>query len=107
MPLLDLAPSGLGVVGNLLTGVVQSAAVGIVVVLALRGLRAVREDASSRPRQVLSVVGTLILAAATMVVAVEVMNNRPEKLSGALGRWDHWILCALLGQLLASVTQRW
>ena len=107
MPLLDLATSGLGVVGDLLTGVVKDAAIGILVVLALSALRAAREDASSRPRQVLSVVATLILAAVTLGVAYELLKARTDNLTGALGRWDHWILCALLGQLLTSASQRW
>jgi hypothetical protein len=107
MPLLDLATSGLGVVGDLLTGVVKNAGIGILVVLALSALRAVREDASSRPRQALSAVATLVLAAVTLGVAYGLLKTRTGNLTGALGRWDHWILCALLGQLLGSVTQRW
>jgi hypothetical protein len=98
-------------VSDRLTGIVQNAAVGIFVVLALWALRAVSERASSRPSsypiRVLSVAGTLILAAATAYVAHAALTNRPNSLIGALGRWDHWILCALLGQLLASVAERW
>jgi hypothetical protein len=67
----------------------------------------VREHASSRPRRILSVVGTLILAAATLHAADGVMRHRTDTLTGALGRWDHWILCALLGQLLRLVAPRW
>jgi hypothetical protein len=103
MPLLDLAT----LVGDQLAGVVKDAAIGTLVVLALTALRAVREDASSRLHQVLSVVGTVVLAAVTLGVAYELLKARTDNLTGALGRWDHWILCALLGQLLTSVSQRW
>jgi hypothetical protein len=107
MPSLDLVTTTLDVLGPQLAGVVLNAAVGIVVVLGLRALRDAREEPSSRLRRVLSVVGTLVVAVAAFAVLADVLKNRADTLTGALGRWNHWILCALVGQLLVLVAQRW
>src|SRR5262249_17412317 len=62
---------------------------------------------STRLRRVLALVGPLVVAVAAFAVLDRVMKNPADTLTGALGRWDHWILCALVGQLLVLVEQRW
>jgi len=89
------------------SGLVMNVAVGALVVLTLRGLRAVREQPSTRLRRALAVVGTVAVALTAFGFLDRVLKHRANTLTEALGRWDYWILCALLGQLLDLVTHRW
>src|SRR5262245_14521496 len=107
MPSLDLVTTTVGVLGTQLAGVVLNAAVGGVVVLGLHALRDAHEHPTTRLRRVLAVAGHLVIAVVAFAYLDRVSKSSAETLTGALGRWDFWILCALLGQLLTLLVQRW
>lgn len=95
-------------VGSQLGGTVVKGLAAALLAYVLHRLRAWREAPSAGRRQVAAKVGVYVgMALVAFALLDAAVASRADTLTGALGRWDHWVFCALAGQLLELVSLRW
>jgi hypothetical protein len=94
-------------IGAQLGGVVVKAAVAAAVAWLLYRLRALRESSPSGGRLYATFAGYAALALLAFAALNGSLHLRADTLTGALGRWDYWLLCAFVGQLLELLDLRW
>lgn len=107
----DLVASGvmpvLARLGEQGGGVLVKGLGAVLLAYLLQRLRTARETSADGPGLgVIAGYVVMALMAFAMLDAAVDKTGRADTLTGALGRWDHWVLCALIGQLLELVSLR-
>jgi hypothetical protein len=86
--------------------VLQVGAIASAIALSLGRLRVLADAPASRALRAGAQAVHAVIAVAAGALLVWTLRHRSDSLTEAMARWDHWVLCALLGHLLSLVALR-